>query len=217
MGFFDFIKEDNRIGFAADLLCKLAGFIIAHIARGRADDAGDSELLHKLGHVETDERFGGVKHILREALDQLGLTNTCAAGKDEADRFALGFEADTGTLDSRTDGIDGFILPDDMGFETGIHTGKTLQLPFFHTGSGNLRPELDNTGKVIHGELGLSFCLDTLELLIELHFLCAELGNAGITLVEIFLRVFHIVRNGLGHEGVALKTDIFEVSRDKHG
>ena len=42
MRLFDLVEKDDGVGLAADLLGQLAGLVIADIARGRADDAGDA-------------------------------------------------------------------------------------------------------------------------------------------------------------------------------
>ena len=45
MGLLDLVKEDHGVGFPANLLGELARLVVAHIARGRADDAGDGVFL----------------------------------------------------------------------------------------------------------------------------------------------------------------------------
>ena len=67
------VKENHRIGLSADLLRELAGLVVAHVARGRADDPGHGVLLHKLRHIQADEALGGVEEVLRQLLDQLRL------------------------------------------------------------------------------------------------------------------------------------------------
>ena len=51
MRFFHFVKHDNRIGFAAQGFCELAGFFVPDVTRRRSDQAADGVLLHVLGHV----------------------------------------------------------------------------------------------------------------------------------------------------------------------
>ena len=48
VGFFYFIKKDNRIWLPAQSGSKLPFFLMAHVARGGADQFGDVKLLHKL-------------------------------------------------------------------------------------------------------------------------------------------------------------------------
>ena len=56
VGFFHLVKEDDRVGLAANGFAELAAFFVADIAGRRPDEAGDGVLLHVFGHVETDDR-----------------------------------------------------------------------------------------------------------------------------------------------------------------
>ena len=113
----NFVKENDAVGLAAHLFGQLAGLVVAYIARRRADDTADGEFLHKLRHIQTDERFGGIEHILCQALDQLGFSHAGGAYKDEGDRLALGGDAHPAAADGVGHLMDGFVLADDMGFE----------------------------------------------------------------------------------------------------
>ena len=186
MRLFDLVEKDDGVGLAANLFGQLAGFIIADIARGRADDAGDRVLFHKLGHVETDQRIGRVKEVLRQLLDKLGLADARGADKDEAHRLVLGRNAHTVAAYRRGDGLDGLILADDVFLEALVKLAQTAELVFTDSRGGNLRPELDYAGEVVHRELRvtlraelveLGLCLDgkALELSqpLEVGFFCA--------------------------------------------
>ena len=116
MRLFDLVEKDDGVGLAANLFGQLAGFIIADIARGRADDAGDRVLFHKLGHIEADERVGRVEEVLRQLLDKLGLADARGADKDEAHRLMLGRDAHAVAADGRSDSLDSLVLTDDVLF-----------------------------------------------------------------------------------------------------
>ena len=116
MRLFDLVEEDDGVGLAADLLGELTGLVIADVARGRADDAGDRVLFHKLGHVEADERVGRVEEVLRQLLDKLGLADARGADKDEAHRLVLGRNAHTVAADGRSDSLDSLVLTDNVLF-----------------------------------------------------------------------------------------------------
>ena len=113
---FDLVEEDDGVGLAADLFGQLAGLVIADVARGRADDAGDRVLFHKLGHVEADERVGRVEEVLRQLLDKLGLADARGTNKDETHRLVLGRNAHAVAADSRSDSLDSLVLTDDVLF-----------------------------------------------------------------------------------------------------
>ena len=80
MRLLDFVEEHDRIGLAPDLLGELAAFLVADIARRRADQARDVELLHVLAHVELDERLGVAEHLFGQRLGQQRLAH---AGRPE--------------------------------------------------------------------------------------------------------------------------------------
>src|SRR5699024_6345162 len=109
---FDLVEEDDGVGLAADLPRELPGLVVAHVARGRAYDAGDGELLHGLRHGEPDEALGGVEEVLSEPLDQLRLADAGAADEDEAHRLALGLQAHSAALYGGADGVYGLVLAD---------------------------------------------------------------------------------------------------------
>ena len=60
---FDLIEQHHTVGAAAHLLGELTGFLIAHIARRRADHAGHRIFFHVLAHVQTNERVGRQVHL----------------------------------------------------------------------------------------------------------------------------------------------------------
>src|SRR5947209_1704713 len=53
---FNLIKQDNAIGASMYRLGQLTCLIIADIAWRSADEPGDMMALHKLGHIQLDQR-----------------------------------------------------------------------------------------------------------------------------------------------------------------
>ena len=80
MRLLDLVEQDHLIGPAAHRLGQHAAFLIADIARRRADQPGDRVLLHELAHVDAHHRGGIVEQELGERLGQLGLAD---AGRPE--------------------------------------------------------------------------------------------------------------------------------------
>ena len=90
---FDLVEKHDAVGLAADLLGELSGLVIPDVARRGTDDARNAVLFHKLGHIEPDERFGGVEEIGGEPLYELRLADAGGADKNEAHGLALGLQS----------------------------------------------------------------------------------------------------------------------------
>ena len=71
----DLVEQDHGVGLAAHLLGELPALLVAHVARRRADQPRDRELLHVLGHVDADQRVLVVEQELRQRPGQLGLAH----------------------------------------------------------------------------------------------------------------------------------------------
>jgi DNA invertase Pin-like site-specific DNA recombinase len=52
VGLLDLVEQHDASRAAAHRLGELAALLVAHVARGRADQAADVVLLHVLAHVE---------------------------------------------------------------------------------------------------------------------------------------------------------------------
>ncbi|MPM88415.1 hypothetical protein SDC9_135519 [bioreactor metagenome] len=83
VGLFNLVEEHHGIGLAADFLGELAGLVVAHIARRRADDTGDRVLFHKFGHIQPDEGLRSVEQILGQPLNKLSLAHAGGTNKYE--------------------------------------------------------------------------------------------------------------------------------------
>src|SRR3712207_4463759 len=66
MGLVDLVEEDDGVGAPADGFGELAGVLVADVAGGGADEAGDGVVLPELAHVEADEGVLAVEEVLRE-------------------------------------------------------------------------------------------------------------------------------------------------------
>ena len=75
VGLLDLVEQDHGVGAAADGLGELAALVVAHVARGRADEPRDRVLLHVLRHVDADHRVLRVEHELGQRAGQLGLAH----------------------------------------------------------------------------------------------------------------------------------------------
>ncbi len=71
----DLVEQDDLVRPAANRLGERAAFLVADVARRRADQPRDRVLLHVLAHVDADERRLVVEQEARERLRQLGLAD----------------------------------------------------------------------------------------------------------------------------------------------
>ena len=68
MRFFDLVEQNNAIWLATYCFGQITALLIADIAWGRADQAGDRMLLHEFAHVDTDQRLLGIEQEGRKRL-----------------------------------------------------------------------------------------------------------------------------------------------------
>ena len=85
MGLLDLVEQDHAVGPAMDRFGQDAAFLIADVARRRADHAGDRVLLHELAHVDPHEGRLVVEEKLGQGFAQLGLAH---AGRTEEEERA---------------------------------------------------------------------------------------------------------------------------------
>ena len=84
MCFFHLIEQHDAVRMAAHSLGQLAALLVADVSRRRADQTGDAEFLHVLGHVDTHHVLLIVEQGLRQRLGQLGLADAGGAQEQEA-------------------------------------------------------------------------------------------------------------------------------------
>ena len=79
----DLVEQQHAVGPAADGLGELPAFLVAHVARRRADHPRHRVLLHVLRHVEPHQRPLVVEQELRQRPRRLGLADAGRAQEDE--------------------------------------------------------------------------------------------------------------------------------------
>ena len=89
----------------------------------------------------------------------------------------LGRDAHTVAAYRRGDGLDGLILADDVFLEALVKLAQTAELVFTDTRGGNLRPELDHAGEVVHRELRVTLRAERVKLGLRLDGKALELGQ----------------------------------------
>ena len=149
------VEEDDRVRAPADGLGELAALVVAHVARGRADELGDGVLLHELGHVEGDERLLGTKEELGERLGELGLAHARGAEEDERAAGATRvLERAAAAPDGLGDLGDRLVLADDALVEHVLGAQELGRLGLGEVGDGHAGHGRDHVGDVllVHGD-----------------------------------------------------------------
>src|SRR6185295_9785509 len=107
----------------------LAAFVVADVARRRADEPGHGVLLHVLRHVDLDHRVLVAEQELRERARKLGLTDTRRAEEDERTGWALGIlDAGARSADRAGHGLDRLFLADDALVQLVLHAREARGL-----------------------------------------------------------------------------------------
>ena len=200
MRLFDLIKQHHRIGAAAHLFGQLACLIVSHIAGGRTDHFRNRMLLHVFGHIQPDQCFRGVEHLLRQHLDQLCFAHAGRAHKDKGCRAATLGKLHPGTLDGTAQHTDRLGLPDDPLGQILLQMLQLGKLRLSDLAGRHACPDLHHLGEILlrHCDIG-SLLLQLFPLLpqtdqirlylrqsliirrfrlLDLLFLCFLVGNA---------------------------------------
>ena len=149
VGLLDLVEKDHLIGAAAHRLGQRAGLVIADIAGGRADQAGDGVLLHVLRHVDADHRRLVVEQERGQGLGQLGLAHPGGAEKEErAGRAVRVLEAGAGAAHRVADLGHGFVLPHHTLAQRALHVQQLLALALQHLVHRDAGPARDDAGDV---------------------------------------------------------------------
>ena len=122
-------RIDHAVGLAAHSFRQLAALVVTHVSRGRADEAGDRELLHVLGHVYADDIVLVVKKLLCQSLGQLRLAYAGGAKEEEGADGPLGVgDAGPGAEDGLGDPLHRLVLTDKAAVELIVQMQQLLPL-----------------------------------------------------------------------------------------
>src|SRR5262249_36546636 len=83
VGLLDLVKEHDAVGTSPHTLGQLSGLVVPYISRGRSGEPRSVVALHKLRHVDLDERVLAPKERGRQRACQLGLADTSRTREDE--------------------------------------------------------------------------------------------------------------------------------------
>ena len=77
------VQQDDRVGVAAHLFCKLSPLIVAYVTRRGSYKPAYGVFLHILAHIYPDKAVGGVEEILCKYLCQLRLSYSGGTKEEE--------------------------------------------------------------------------------------------------------------------------------------
>ena len=156
MRLLDLVEQHHLVGAPADRFGQHAAFLVADIARGRADQPGDRVLLHELAHVDAHHRAVVVEQEAGKRLGQFGLADTGRAEEQEAAQRPAGIlQARARAAHRLGHCIDRLALADHALGEDVLHVEQLFALAFHHAVDRNTGPAADNTGDIVFGDLFL--------------------------------------------------------------
>ena len=118
-----------------------AAVFVAHVARGRADQARDRELLHVLRHVDADERLRVGEEELGQRAGQLGLADAGGAAENERADRALGIlEPGAAPPDGPRHRPDGLVLAHHGEVDLVLHAEQPGGFGLLQPGERNAGP-----------------------------------------------------------------------------
>ena len=186
----DLVQEDEAIGLATNHVGKLAGVLVAHVARRGADEPGDVVLLHKLGHVQLEHRLFVAEHELGEDTGEERLAHTGGSQEHEhADGAAWVLKPGAGTPHGLGDIVDRLVLTHYPLVQRVLHVEQPLRLLGGDTRDRDAGPHRNDLADVFlrHNRLGLFSLrlparLHPLQLILEAHLAVTELGGELVLL-----------------------------------
>ena len=142
---FDFVKENDAVGAAANLFGKLPALVVADITGRRADKSCDRVLFHVFGHVNANDTALVVEESLRQRLSQFRFADARRTQKDKRTDWAIGiFDTCAGAEDSLADNFNRLILTDNALMQSIFKVQKFFALARQHLCKRNARPAAHN-------------------------------------------------------------------------
>ena len=137
----DLVEQHHRVRLAAHRLGELAAFLVADVARRRADQAADGVPLLVLAHVDPDHVVLGVEQGGGQRLGQLRLAHAGGAEEDERpDRAPRVLDARPGPDDGVGDQLHGLVLADDPLVQDLVEAQQLLPLALLQAGDRDAGP-----------------------------------------------------------------------------
>ena len=133
MCFFDFVKQDNRVGVSTNFLCQLSAFFIPDVPRRCTYESRSREFLTILTHIDTNQGIFTAEHELGQSFDEMGFTH--AGGTDEhkrTNRAIRVFQAEAVARNGTRQTLNGAILSDNLLRKGLFHPLQSNRFGLFH-------------------------------------------------------------------------------------
>jgi hypothetical protein len=196
--FFHFVEQNDGIGVPAHRFGELAAFLIAHIPRRRADQAGHGELFHVLRHVDANHVLLVVEQRLREGFCKLRFADAGRAEKQErTDRPVRVLNSGARAQDGFRNLFYGFVLPDHALVEDVLQVQELLPLTFHQARNRNSRPFAHNFCNFFFGDTVVKQRIGGLRLFGDFFFgfqLLFEFGQSAVFQFGGFVQVVDALR-----------------------
>ena len=165
MRLLDLVEQDHAIRAAAHRFGELATLVVTDVARGRANQASNGELLHVLAHVDAHHRLVVVEQVLRDRTGKLGLTDTRRAEEHErADRAIEVGEPRPRSTNRVRHSSDSFVLADHALMQLRFEVDELEHLALHQAADWDAGPLADDLGDVFRVDLFLQHAIAKLQL-----------------------------------------------------
>ncbi len=155
MSLLHLVQQHHRVGLAPHRLGQVAALLVAHVARGRADQARNRVFLHELGHVEAHDGLFGVEQEAGQGLGQLRLAHARGAEEQEGTVGPAGVgQAGTTAADGIGHGLEGLVLAHHPLCQRILQAQQLVALALQHLGHWDAGPLGDDFRDLLVGDLG---------------------------------------------------------------
>ena len=157
---FNFVQQHHAVGLTANGIRQLSTLIVAHIARGRTDQASCGVLFHVLAHIKAQHGSFVPKQLLGQGLGQLGLAHAGGSQKEEgAYRTVFILKAGPRPAYRLADSLHGLILTNNALTQASIQLQQLGAFTFCKLSQRDPRPSSNHLCHILaahrHGLRGL--------------------------------------------------------------
>ena len=154
MGFLNLVQKHHAVGLAPHSLRQLAALLVAHIARGCTQQAGDGVLFHVFAHIDADHGIFVPEHGIGQGLAQLRLAHTGGSQEKEGPYGPSGIlKSCPGPADGSGHGTHGFLLSDEPAMQRFLQMQQLIRFRLGHALGRDAGPAGHDLGHVFFRDL----------------------------------------------------------------
>ena len=154
MRLLNLVKKHHGVRSTADRLGELSTIIKANVSRRCANESARVVALHKLAHINLDQRVFRAEHELSERLGEFRLSNACRPEEEEAaDRALRIFQSGAGAANRATERPDRLLLADHSTAKHLLHLEEARRLCLCESHHWDPRPHGNHRGDLFVGHL----------------------------------------------------------------